>query len=542
MTDDTARPVPNASGTDRDAIPKAITAARDKALATGKTLKEQINTYWSCGPVPPATLRPGPRFRREVIKPQNRCIALILDGAGVVFDWDDPPTAAVGGIQPFRRVTLAGDPAAQTEGCPWSMTATPIAALLRPREDFPGTDDQYADLLRRFEKLPASVEIHRDNPTPDQQDENLDRFLAWEAAQPKNDNRNYSDKRKRAYALEALAGRADDLARLGEGSRDDDIRDGIYYLGTFVNDGHLSRDEIHQPVLNCASANGHDRDNKSVEQIIRDINRGLDKAADDAVLPDWDKIFSRREEGKKFEREREREKTGGKSKSETDDPATEFKRPRVFKATDLKPSVQTRWIAKRFVPRAAPTVLCGDEGIGKTLWDIRLVAAVSTGTPLPDIGVPKRDPQRVLLAAITEVDWASIVRPRLEVAGADLDMIDVICTETDGSGPPIFPRDFDIIRELDPRPALMVVDSWLDTLAMDTVVRDPQSAARALAPWTDLATTTDAGIILLTPTNRLATGDIREKYGATAHLRKKARMTLFSMRDEDTDLVGAGAG
>jgi hypothetical protein len=92
VTDDTARPVPNASGTDRDAIPKAITAARAKALATGKTLKEQINTYWSIGPVPPLHCGPVRDFVEQVIKPQNRCIALILENAGVVFSWDDPPT------------------------------------------------------------------------------------------------------------------------------------------------------------------------------------------------------------------------------------------------------------------------------------------------------------------------------------------------------------------------------------------------------------------------------------------------------------------
>ena len=145
-----------------------------------------------------------------------------------------------------------------------------------------------------------------------------------------------------------------------------------------------------------------------------------------------------------------------------------------------------------------------------------------------------------MLAAITEEDWSSQVLPRLEVAGADPDRISVICTEDDGSGPPMYPRDFDIIREMEPKPFLIVVDSWLDTLSANMVVCDSQSAATALAPWTDLATKTDAGIILLTPTNRMATGDIREKYGVTQHLRKKARMTLFSIRDDDTDLLVLG--
>lgn len=234
------------------------------------------------------------------------------------------------------------------------------------------------------------------------------------------------------------------------------------------------------------------------------------------------------------------ETVGEKAKAESNGQASTFERPKLWQAKQLKPATQPRWIAKRFVPRAAPTVFCGDEGIGKTLWDIRLIAAVSTGRALPDIHMPQRDPQPVVLAAITEEDWSTIVLPRLQVAGADLDMISVICTEEDGSGPPIYPRDFDIIREMEPKPFLIVVDSWLDTLSANLVVRDSQSAATALAPWTDLATKTDAGIILLTPTNRMASGDIREKYGVTQHLRKKARMTLFSLRDDDSDLLVLG--
>jgi hypothetical protein len=144
------------------------------------------------------------------------------------------------------------------------------------------------------------------------------------------------------------------------------------------------------------------------------------------------------------------------------------------------------------------------------------------------------------MAAITEEDWATIVQPRLIVAGADLDMIDVICTDEDGSGPPVYPRDFDLIRAMEEKPGLIVLDSWLDTLAMDMVVRDSQSAATALRPWTDLATTTDAGIILLTPTNRMGTGDIRDKYGVTQHLRKKARATIFGVRDDDNGLLVVG--
>jgi hypothetical protein len=80
-----------ASISDFDARKAAVADAREKALRE-KTTKNQINAYWSAGgPVPPLHCEPVTDFI-EAIAAQNRCIALILDGAGVPFDWTDPPT------------------------------------------------------------------------------------------------------------------------------------------------------------------------------------------------------------------------------------------------------------------------------------------------------------------------------------------------------------------------------------------------------------------------------------------------------------------
>ena len=52
--------------------------------------------------------------------------------------------------------------------------------------------------------------------------------------------------------------------------------------------------------------------------------------------------------------------------------------------------------------------------------------------------------------------------------------LDSLCR---GSGAPVFPRDLDLIRVADPRPAAVVVDCWLDTVPPDLLVRDPQRPA-----------------------------------------------------------------
>lgn len=210
--------------------------------------------------------------------------------------------------------------------------------------------------------------------------------------------------------------------------------------------------------------------------------------------------------------------------------------PRLWRATDLKPAEQARWLAKGRLPLAAISLLVGDEGIGKSLLWVWIVGAVTTGKPLPEFGIPGGDPAHVILVC-TEDDWTTTVRPRLEVAGADLAMVHVICTEEDGSGAPIFPRDLFLIAEADPAPALVVVDAWLDTVPAMLSVRDPQQARQALHPWKELANATDAAVLLLCHTNRVASANARDRYGATGELRKKARMTLYAQADDDNRLV-----
>jgi AAA domain len=210
--------------------------------------------------------------------------------------------------------------------------------------------------------------------------------------------------------------------------------------------------------------------------------------------------------------------------------------PRLWRATDLKTAEQPRWLAKGRLPRGAISLLVGDEGIGKSLLWVWVAAAVTTGKALPQFGIPAREAATVILVC-TEDDWTTTVRPRLDVAGADLNLVEVICTEDDGSGSPVFPRDLFLIVEAEQRPALIVVDAWLDTVPAALSVRDPQHARQALHPWREAATLTDAAVLLLCHTNRVVSANARDRYGATGELRKKARMTLFAQTSEDNRLV-----
>ncbi len=210
--------------------------------------------------------------------------------------------------------------------------------------------------------------------------------------------------------------------------------------------------------------------------------------------------------------------------------------PRLWRASELHPSAPPSWLAKGRLPRSAISLLVGDEGIGKSLLWVWLVGAITTGKPLPEFGIPAREPAGVIVV-VTEDDWCSTVRPRLEVAHADLTRVSVICTEQDGSGAPTFPRDLHLIADADPPPVLVVVDAWLDTVPSGLKVRDPQDARKALHPWKEVATTTGAAVLLITHTNRDKSADARDRYGITGELRKKARMTLYAQQNAQGELV-----
>jgi hypothetical protein len=116
---------------------------------------------------------------------------------------------------------------------------------------------------------------------------------------------------------------------------------------------------------------------------------------------------------------------------------------------------------------------------------------------------------RTVILVLTEDDWSTVVRPRLEVAEVDLNRVHVVAVERDGSGAPTFPDHMDVLTSTEITPALVVVDAWLDTVPPKLSVRDPQQARQALHPWKEYATTIGAAVLLLTNRNRVATPNAR---------------------------------
>jgi len=207
---------------------------------------------------------------------------------------------------------------------------------------------------------------------------------------------------------------------------------------------------------------------------------------------------------------------------------------------DELPEDAPDWLAPDWLAMHSVAVLVGVEGIGKSLWWVRVVAAVTTGSADESINLPRRAPRNVLLI-ITE-DNVSEVRARLRLAGADLSRVRFLTAPDDDGKPelltPVVPgvAEFDIeeeAREWDA--AMVVVDAWLDTVAGRLQVKDPQQARQALMPWKRIARRTGTCVLLVTHANRLGTTNIRDLYGSTGTLRQFARVTLFAQVKDDEE-------
>jgi hypothetical protein len=195
-------------------------------------------------------------------------------------------------------------------------------------------------------------------------------------------------------------------------------------------------------------------------------------------------------------------------------------------------------LAPGYLAAGKVNLLVGAEGIGKSLWSIRAVASITSGHPWGPFTNPG-DPADAILIA-TEDGWEDTIRPRLEVACADLERVHVLCADDDGTGTPIFPDDMSALQECAIRPSLVVVDAWIDTVPGGLQVKDAQKARRAVGPWKEYAAKTGAAVLLVTHTNRQESQDIRNTYGLSGALRQVARSTMYALEDPDTKALLVG--
>lgn len=210
----------------------------------------------------------------------------------------------------------------------------------------------------------------------------------------------------------------------------------------------------------------------------------------------------------------------------------------LHRASEVAKSQPVRWLlSPGYIAKGKPNLLVGAEGIGKSLWTIRAMAAITTGEPWGPFTIAD-DPADVVLIA-TEDGWSDTIRPRLEVVGADLSRLFLLSAENDGSGPGTT-KDIDVLKGRGIKPSLIVLDAWIDTVPGGLNVKDPQQCRAAVAPWKEYAAETGAAVLLVTHTNRLESGSSRDTYGLSGALRQVARSAMYAVEDPETSALVVG--
>lgn len=209
------------------------------------------------------------------------------------------------------------------------------------------------------------------------------------------------------------------------------------------------------------------------------------------------------------------------------DPDKGSDEPRAVSFADIAPE-ETHWILPDLLPSNELVFVVGEEGIGKGLWWSHLLARLTTGPNALDV-----------LAIITEDDPRRTVRPRLDVAGADVKRVHLLPMDPDTlTGTPLLPNQERLVtQELKrTKSKVLLIDPWSSTLPHQLSVKDPQQARQVLDPLMRLARKMEITIIAVTHTNR--TGNTtRDSVGLSSVIRQSTRLLIMALQDPNDDSV-----
>lgn len=198
------------------------------------------------------------------------------------------------------------------------------------------------------------------------------------------------------------------------------------------------------------------------------------------------------------------------------------------------------WIAYGFLASGKLTVLDGDPGLGKSTLAIDWAAKITRGEELFS-GVRDRKPRGVVLIS-DEDDAGDTIRPRLEVAGADLDKVGLLHFETpEGESLlPEFPRDGealgDAVEAIDA--ALVIIDPLMLYLGSEINANRDAEVRRALNPIIKAAQRTGAAVLVLRHFTKGGGANALYRGGGSIAIIGSARIGLMVARDLKADESG----
>lgn len=175
----------------------------------------------------------------------------------------------------------------------------------------------------------------------------------------------------------------------------------------------------------------------------------------------------------------------------------------LIKASDVKPE-PIQWIWKDRIARGKLHLIAGDPGLGKSQLAIYLAATISRGDYWAD-GKGKAPSGKVILIC-SEDDYASVIVPRLEVAGADREKIVLVGGVNDGNQ--MFslanPKHIQLLeKEIDEDTIMIVIDPISSFFGVGKVDTHKSSDVRGvLEPLNRIAAEKNVAIVAITHLNK----------------------------------------
>jgi hypothetical protein len=198
-------------------------------------------------------------------------------------------------------------------------------------------------------------------------------------------------------------------------------------------------------------------------------------------------------------------------------------------------SSRQQWLWQDVIPLGTACIFAGRGGEGKSSFALHLTGQLNAGTLEGDL-LGTSSP---VIIVGPEDDWATVMKPRLVAAGANLDQVwklaiattvDEVTRET----VPVLPLDVDRIREaiIETGARMVVLDPATSLMAGDMNKRE--DVRRSLDALLELAQDTSCTLVLIMHFGK-GIGNVSEKISGSHALRDAARSVLLFATDEDTE-------
>lgn len=172
----------------------------------------------------------------------------------------------------------------------------------------------------------------------------------------------------------------------------------------------------------------------------------------------------------------------------------------IITVSDI-PVQPVKWLWYPFIPKGKLSLLQGDPGEGKTTLVLTIIAALTTGTPLPGEDDPPA-PSHVIYQT-AEDGVGDTIRPRLENAHADTDLVHII-SEKDSPLSLSDERITQSIQKLDAK--LLVIDPLQAYLGADVDMNRANEVRPVLQKLSRVAEDTGCAILLIGHMNKMEYG------------------------------------